>query len=1483
MKYRWGFLDENDIFTECQPIVDDSTAIDFSQESNEIFYRGKLNGSIAFRFDFDDIMAKGYNYEHRIVLQWYDADNDLWKEVWKGRFALTDCEIDFDTNTITVQPSTIDRYTKVLDHIEDEYNLVRLGAQQKPVNILIRPVVQLYALNDSKISNFVGGNSWEASCDTVGAADIDNFNFLMVGELFAFNVKFSPTFVSAFAGQTVLFSGTPDYSGTPRVFDVSGIYAYWNGFYTEYRTLTLRVQIVMYSDETRFSLFWPDGLGWESTPFVSATFGGIEAGTDADIYIRDEGTPSAYCTDANAQWTKMYSRTICQTELTDVTIDGTTYPLYDLPATDMAGANLNFNKVLKAQLTKNNLSGKVQIEPTEWGLSYNEQYFVKPADTATYHYYPVGQSQWKYISWWVSPEVSNGVQLISIADSLLKAKRRIKDGVLLEQAILKLLQKAGWSGTFQSGILGGTENYAGYVFLPVLTAKSNVISSYYDTPAQNAPISLLKIFSMLKQAYKIYWHIDNSNKIHFENVAYYDNGFSYSEDAPDVLIDLEGEIHTNTKKNKVFGQNKIKFDKQDMPAQYTFAWMDKLTRPFDGFPINCLDAYVQKGLTDEMQVGDFSTDVDCILSSPNDVSKEGFVLFALPYKDGAFQDTLQIEKLRITNEAGETYNVTIQNAEAAFAKIHENMWRFSLPCEHVNINNENTIAKTTGRFKLQNVEFADTVMAEILKDIDNCNKVIRTQQGDGHIKTLSINLNSLVAKGDLLFNFVGRWYYLKGTALGASITIFVNGESTIIEVSNNKFTYRYKEPISTLTFGAADVVFVDFADCDNLDNLTSCDSMFDGCEELLAVDFGGKTFGAVTSANNMFRGCVALTTLICPDSSTWKADLDFSDCPALTLESFYDLIKFLYYYNSGVHTITPNSTMWNALDATVQNDLIAKATAKGWTINIPAQYSVTGESTSSTVYATINGSAVEIPVTGGVWQYDYNAAITSISFENDSNLTKVDFSLSDGLAGLTTLADAFKNCSALTSVDFSNCDLSNVASATDTFAGCTSLTELIVPAGTWKPDVDLSDTAMVYADMLSTIGMLYTYSTGVHTITFNSTTWGSFTQAQQQTISDAADAKGWTTNAVVVVYVVRGTSTNIGGTETFNVVYINDGSSVPESNVTERCFVDAQGNWSFSFTGKKIYGLAAFASNNTRITSVDFTDAALALVRMSNVNAQGAFMGCSNLQSVSFPIAETFENVETCRNLFNGCTSLTAIDMPNATFENCTDCYQMFADCSALTTFNLPNATFASATECYGMFLRAGTVQMNFSLPSATFANVINALGFMTDLKAASVAMPVATFANCTDMTNIFLRCTATSISMPNATFASATNQSNVRGIFYGCTALQTINWQSATLQSILYTTNIFYTCNALQNISVPTNATAIAPTATPSNTPIDARYSPLTYQSMFNLASWVCDFSGQSAHTMTFKTSAWNALSSAEQNTIDGILSGKNWNRAIA
>ena len=633
-------------------------------------------------------------------------------------------------------------------------------------------------------------------------------------------------------------------------------------------------------------------------------------------------------------------------------------------------------------------------------------------------------------------------------------------------------------------------------------------------------------------------------------------------------------------------------------------------------------------------------------------------------------------------------------------------------------------------------------------------------------------------------------------------------------------------------------------------------------------------------------------------------------------------------------------------------------------------YYLYGTSLGSVVNVTINGSTMQLPVNSGQWEYGYNAAspITAIAFTGDSDVTTIDFTSTDGLATLTSLADAFKNCTALVSVDFTGCDLSNVATAADCFAGCASLAALTIPTGTWKPDIDLSAcAAFTKAAMLAVIDGLYTYNSGTHTITFNSTIWDALPVADQQQVFNAADAKGWTTNAVAVTYVIRGTSSNVNGTETFNIQFIQDGALSPDAAEKIKVAVDGNGNFEYSYVNKQIYSLDNFCHSNTTLTSIELTEnmtkcvsavnafadlsaitsitlnnaifdnlttayrmfqylgsgmtslslpnATFAAVTYANDNANVHFSGMfarnDYLQTISLPKA-TFASCVYAQALFESSVALTTINMPKATFASATTIEAFALNCKALTTLtiddvifgnvtdmssafegsgltalSLPNATFASVTEGRRAFFLMDKLA-SLSLPNATFASLQNG-GRMFSVRSTSapsltIDLSSATFASLllanNDNNNIYggmfcQNANLTSLSLPNATFASLTNG---LAMFYN-TKFTTLSMPNATFAAVTNTTNLFGNCTSLTTLSLPT-ATALLPTIAKSFT---LQNSPLSYASFVAVANWLKDLTGGTAQTITFKTSAWNALSTAEQNNIDTILSGKNWTRAIS
>ena len=394
---------------------------------------------------------------------------------------------------------------------------------------------------------------------------------------------------------------------------------------------------------------------------------------------------------------------------------------------------------------------------------------------------------------------------------------------------------------------------------------------------------------------------------------------------------------------------------------------------------------------------------------------------------------------------------------------------------------------------------------------------------------------------------------------------------------------------------------------------------------------------------------------------------------------------------------------------------------------------------------------------------------------------------------------------------------------------------------------------------------------------------------------------------------IKGTSTNIGQTISIVVRTLLD-----SNNKTISINVDSEGNWQYEYFGKMV----VLQLTDSTIVTVDMTEA-------DDFNAM-----------TSLPIfSQSVEEIDMSNALFDNIvkageryspwltgSSLRKIDMRNASFANMTSAYCMFYNCSALEEIRLDNATFANLTSTGYLAQQNDNTQMfrcqnltTLVLSKATFAKVETAvMMFAFCYKLPSIDMPEATFERLQNAAGMFLQCKlATHINAPKITFGSLTNAMSMfddcnellaisfapnvdysqliatggniryynwpqRGMFANCKKLTTIDLSSATFEYVTDSRGVFAGCNALTTLVVPQNSTAIDSTATETNTPLDFRNSPLTYASMLAVANWLRDFTGGTAHTCTFKTSAWNALTAAEQSNIDTILSGKNWTRVL-
>ena len=185
-----------------------------------------------------------------------------------------------------------------------------------------------------------------------------------------------------------------------------------------------------------------------------------------------------------------------------------------------------------------------------------------------------------------------------------------------------------------------------------------------------------------------------------------------------------------------FAKNEYTFNKEDMPQRYQFEWMDEVSEAFIGKPLEIISKYVKEGKIEDITIGSFTTDVDYILLAPEDISKDGFALFAGTLSSGVY--VLPIGSVTMTS-------AKVQNQVLAFPNIIPEYWTYDLPSPNAEMGGNVVTVNGTLRNRKQSVNVPTG-------DSDpDMNQLIKTGLGNGQIEKMSINLSSRMAKTTLRY------------------------------------------------------------------------------------------------------------------------------------------------------------------------------------------------------------------------------------------------------------------------------------------------------------------------------------------------------------------------------------------------------------------------------------------------------------------------------------------------------------------------------------------------------------------------------------------------------------------------------------------------------------------------------------------------------------------------------------------------------------
>ena len=728
-KYRFFLqIGEDGTKQTVRPNYKDDLTLDYELETNQRFYRAKLSGKINFvRADYDIINNAPFDSEFFLYIEKSDDWGQTYNQYYKAKFMKTDCTFNDDDKLVTVQPETIDQYNDVLAGLEKEYNLIELAPQIEFLTIRKRPLIQIYIPGDSIVSCFLGGTNWEqdANATTDQNALIQTYHFALCNILKEIQItsQGSPAVISG------LYSGRMSTGASPDEF-MGDLYPDLNvNYYIHIAQKQVAGGLPIGLAGVEIRRRSDDVAMFRYTKITQEPFDTLEFDLTAV-----EGSGATGTMHADMKSYNIYARYLVDVDKID---DLDTYPL---PSDDIVDNNRNYRRAIGYAIDVAFISKNFSDTPTEWGLADSGKYFAPPYSIYGQTFYPIARSMWRYASLWFG---------FYLMDWILEEKARkaytLRDAFTLSSCINVLLKEFAPGITHEatpeySQFLYNTNKpIPGKSFKLLISQKSNIINGEYKTPAQKAPITLQQIMTMLRDIYKCYWYIEDG-KFKIEQVSWFRNGGSYGYN-PIIDYDLTQLENVRNGKKLAFATSEYSFDKVDMPERYQFEWMDDVTTPFEGLPIEITSKYVTAGKIEEINISNFTSDIDLMLLNPGAISSDGFALFAAVTPSGGGQ--LELPFTRQTVDNVEYY---LQNGYLAFINIQPTYWAYDMPARNFKINNSPNYAIGIERKKKQTLNFSAGTTDP------NPMQLVKTYIGNGQVDKLSVNLCSRNIKATLKYD-----------------------------------------------------------------------------------------------------------------------------------------------------------------------------------------------------------------------------------------------------------------------------------------------------------------------------------------------------------------------------------------------------------------------------------------------------------------------------------------------------------------------------------------------------------------------------------------------------------------------------------------------------------------------------------------------------------------------------------------------------------
>ena len=221
------------------------------------------------------------------------------------------------------------------------------------------------------------------------------------------------------------------------------------------------------------------------------------------------------------------------------------------------------------------------------------------------------------------------------------------------------------------------------------------------------------------------------------------------------------------------------------------------------------------------------------------------------------------------------------------------------------------------------------------------------------------------------------------------------------------------------------------------------------------------------------------------------------------------------------------------------------------------------------------------------------------------------------------------------------------------------------------------------------------------------------------------------------------------------------------------------------------------------------------------------FMFCPSLTNIQGLSNLDTSNVTNMNSMFNGCQSLTSIDVSGFDTSNVISMNQMFYNCSSLTTldlsdFDTSNVAYMSSMfeNCQALttldvsgFDTSNVVSMSYMFRNCSSLTTLDVSGFDT----SNLAYMGSIFENCQALTTLdlsnfdtsnvagmtYLFCDCSALMTLDVSGFDTSNVTTMSGIFDNCQSLTTLDLSSFDTSNVNIMSYMFRNCSALTSLDV--------------------------------------------------------------------------------